>query len=482
VNGPEGIALFEHVISADAGRIHAADRRQWRFVVTMAAFVVFDIFSIVAPGLLVAAAYQSLSLALQDFAPALLLGLALAILYGVGGGYRTQSLVEPRTFMTVRLVILACAWAVALTIAFGLKRTDAFSRTWLFLWLLLSAGLIGLAGLVLPILYAKTPVIARLSNQRVVIQTRGAADLETDLPTASRSVPFSKRLVASGIDEALSLIDGEEPSGSNITLSLSAAELAPLLLGINRFRLSGIDVCLDILTRTPAPCSLGFEVSRFPPVQIIRRPLSDVDIAWKWLIDIVIASLGLLLLAPMFVVVSVLIYLEDGLPIFFRQPREGFRHKVFSVWKFRTMRARDSDIGALCQALPDDERITRIGRLLRATYLDEIPQLFNVLQGHMSLVGPRPHALQMNLGGIPVGSLVSEYATRHKLRPGMTGLAQVRGFRGPVHDLEHLRARIASDIEYIEHWGPVLDLVILLRTFKIVLSAAFRGKPGEKVG
>ena len=482
VDEPGGVGPFVQFIAADAVSIRPATRQHWRFVGAMTAFVLFDIFCIAAPGLLIAAAYQSPAHALEEFDPALLVGVVCVILYAMTGGYQTKSLAAPRTFITVRLVVMACVWTIALTIAFGLKRTDQFSRISLFLWLLGSSGLIGLAGLLLPVIYRTTPVIAHLRKQKVLIQTASAADLGANHPASTRAAPVSKQILTSGVDDALTVIDGEVPFGSDIVLSLSAAELYPLLRGINRFRLSGMDVSVDIVMCIPSSSGLGFEVSRFPPIQIIRRPLSDASVAVKWLFDIVVSSLALLALAPVGAIASALIFLDDGLPIFFRQPRQGFREKVFSAWKFRTMRACDSDIGALRQAEPGDMRITRVGRILRATFIDEIPQLFNVLQGHMSLVGPRPHALQMNVEGVPVGSLVSEYATRQNIRPGMTGLAQVRGFRGPVHDLEHLRARVASDIEYIEQWSLMLDVLILLRTLLIVFGIDLRAKKGQKVG
>ena len=144
------------------------------------------------------------------------------------------------------------------------------------------------------------------------------------------------------------------------------------------------------------------------------------------------------------------------------------------------MRAKDADIGAVRQVLRDDERITFVGRFLRASSFDELPQLFNVLQGKMSLVGPRPHALQMTVDGVLVGELVKEYASRHNIRQGMTGLAQVRGFRGPVHDLKHLQSRIESDLEYIEQWRPTLDLWIMVMTVKVLLSEALFAKAHQE--
>ena len=155
----------------------------------------------------------------------------------------------------------------------------------------------------------------------------------------------------------------------------------------------------------------------------------------------------------------------------FRQRRIGFNDRPFQVFKFRTMFADAADHDARRQVLAGDPRVTRIGRLLRRTSLDELPQLFNVLRGEMSVVGPRPHAPGTQAGSRRFDEVVANYAARHRVKPGLTGLAQVRGLRGPTPDEEMLLRRVESDLEYIARWSPWLDVQIILRTPLVVLRA-----------
>ena len=185
--------------------------------------------------------------------------------------------------------------------------------------------------------------------------------------------------------------------------------------------------------------------------------------------DLMIGSLTLLLLSPLMLLVALLIKLEDGGPILFVQPRMGHGNRIFKMLKFRSMKLGTLDVEGARSTARDDERVTRIGRLIRATSVDELPQLINVLRSQMSLVGPRPHAL---------GSLASErlyweidedYWHRHALKPGMTGLAQIRGHRGATDTVEHLTDRLQSDLEYISDWSPWLDLKILVSTVSVLV-------------
>jgi len=160
-------------------------------------------------------------------------------------------------------------------------------------------------------------------------------------------------------------------------------------------------------------------------------------------------------------------------PVFFRQTRLGFHDKAFKVLKFRTMRA-DASQGAetgpvLRQTSRDDDRVTRLGRILRRTSLDELPQLFNVISGEMSIVGPRPHAKTMTTAGLPLHAVLDVYASRHRIKPGITGWAQVNGCRGEVTTEAKLRQRVTLDCYYIENWSVALDAWIIFRTIGLAL-------------
>jgi lipopolysaccharide/colanic/teichoic acid biosynthesis glycosyltransferase len=176
------------------------------------------------------------------------------------------------------------------------------------------------------------------------------------------------------------------------------------------------------------------------------------------------------LLSPVMALVALAVRLDSPGPVFFRQRRHGFIHEEITVWKFRTMGHDAADATAARQVTHDDERITRVGCLLRSTSLDELPQLLNVLTGEMSLVGPRPHAIGMKTGEVESARMVAEYAHRHRIKPGMTGWAAVKGSRGPLHSAEDVRRRVQLDVEYIERQSFWLDVWIMAVTIPVLLG------------
>ncbi|HEX8570747.1 MAG TPA: exopolysaccharide biosynthesis polyprenyl glycosylphosphotransferase [Caulobacteraceae bacterium] len=186
--------------------------------------------------------------------------------------------------------------------------------------------------------------------------------------------------------------------------------------------------------------------------------------------DLVLAVVALVLAAPVMLAVALAVKLDSPGPILFRQRRHGFNNEVVTVWKFRSMRHDASDATARRQVTADDDRITRVGRFIRQTSLDELPQLLNVLRGEMSIVGPRPHAIGMRTGQAEASRLVAEYAWRHRIKPGITGWAQINGSRGPVHTAADVRRRVMLDIEYIERQSLRLDLWIVLMTIPCLLG------------
>ncbi|WP_368416892.1 sugar transferase, partial [Falsiroseomonas sp.] len=188
-------------------------------------------------------------------------------------------------------------------------------------------------------------------------------------------------------------------------------------------------------------------------------------------LDYLLAGAALAVAAVPMLLIAIAIRLDSPGPVLFRQRRIGFNDRPFQVFKFRTMFDEAADHDARRQVLAGDPRVTRIGRLLRRTSLDELPQLFNVLRGEMSVVGPRPHAPGTRAGTRRFDEVVANYAARHRVKPGLTGLAQVRGLRGPTPDEELLLRRVESDLEYIARWSPWLDLQIILRTPLVVLRA-----------
>ena len=207
------------------------------------------------------------------------------------------------------------------------------------------------------------------------------------------------------------------------------------------------------------------------PLADVQGPVDHDRRAFnKRLQDMVMGLIALVLLAPVMAVIALAIRLDSPGPIFFRQRRHGFNHEEIVVWKFRSMKQEAADATASRQVTHDDDRVTRVGKFIRKTSLDELPQLLNVITGEMSLVGPRPHAIGMKTGHVESARLVAEYAHRHRIKPGMTGWAAVNGSRGPLHTAQDVRARVRLDIEYVERQSLWLDLWIMAVTVPVLLG------------
>jgi polysaccharide biosynthesis protein PslA len=216
---------------------------------------------------------------------------------------------------------------------------------------------------------------------------------------------------------------------------------------------------------------LGFPSSLWQP-KLVLVPAWRLDARarlFKRLVDIGVSLIGLALLALVAPILMLAIRIDSPGPVFFRQRRVGLHGASFQLLKFRTMRAGDTAPEELHQATRDDPRVTRLGCWMRRYSLDELPQLLNVLRGEMSIVGPRPHAPGTRAGGRLFEDVTHRYAARHCVKPGMTGLAQIRGWRGETDTEDKLLRRVDSDLEYIATWSPTLDLTIIWRTAGTVL-------------
>ena len=206
-------------------------------------------------------------------------------------------------------------------------------------------------------------------------------------------------------------------------------------------------------------------INGMPALSVCETPLHGMEAVFKRAMDIVISGFALLLLSPLLILVAAAVKLTSRGPVLFRQRRYGLDGEEIVVYKFRSMRVCE-DGAVVTQAKKEDPRVTRVGAFLRKTSIDELPQLFNVLQGKMSLVGPRPHAVAHNE---LYRKLINGYMIRHKVRPGITGLAQVNGLRGETETLDKMSERVRYDLEYLRHWSPWLDIKILFRTLGVVL-------------
>ena len=284
---------------------------------------------------------------------------------------------------------------------------------------------------------------------------------------ATASAETRRAALDRDLAEAVASVRSLEPDAIYLLLPWSATEI--------------IDRCAKTFLALPVEIHLGpeqilhkfdeVELAKVGPLaslQLTRLPLSRAEVMQKRCFDLVLASLALIALTPLFVIVAILIKLDGPGPIFFVQRRYGFNQQPFRIIKFRTMRASE-DGAVVPQTTRDDPRLTRIGRWQRRWNVDEIPQLFNVLAGDMSLVGPRPHALSHDHD---YERRISLYARRHNVKPGITGWAQINGYRGEIDSDEKIRKRVEYDLFYIDNWSLWLDLKIIART--LLSPAAYR--------
>src|SRR5579859_1022007 len=251
------------------------------------------------------------------------------------------------------------------------------------------------------------------------------------------------------------------PSGATARIAQLIAELAPCPNDVSLL-MDGFDAATEKAAQErllDMPLSLLSGVRRGALQALLKRT-----------IDVTFSLGALIVLAPALVAISIAIRMDSPGPVLFKQRRHGYMNEEVLVWKFRSMRTEMSDYAAARQVTANDDRVTRVGAFLRRTSLDELPQLWNVIRGEMSLVGPRPHAIGMLANGKEASKLVESYAHRHRMKPGLTGWAAINGSRGPVDTPEAVRRRVSLDLEYVERQSVWLDLSIMARTLPCVLG------------
>lgn len=379
------------------------------------------------------------------------------------------------------LLCAATTWALCfgllLLVGFGCNVFGIVSRVWMVGWALAVAAWLGHSRLVLRA-YLSRKLARGGCYERAIILCGDAAEarqLASRVETESRG---HIRAVATATLPASADRDG----GGWLDDLVTRGAVERVIIGhftdhvpacnaiVTRLRRLAIDVTLlPDLGLLQAPMLHVGRIGLLPAVELHVQPLSPPQALLKRAEDLLLGLLLLVAVAPLMLVVALAVRLDSPGPVLFRQERAGLNNRVFQVLKFRTMHAHLADPGSLRQTSRNDRRVTRVGRLLRRTSLDELPQLFNVLAGDMSLVGPRPHALGMTTVGLPVQEALADYTARHRLKPGITGLAQVNGSRGEVDSIGKLERRVALDCEYIENWSLGLDLWIMLRTALLVV-------------
>ncbi len=403
----------------------------------------------------------------------LVLGVLVAVLFILPGAvrhdYAITRYLSHKGHAKRALALWGVAVAGALGFAFLTKTTDNFSRGGtLGLVVGGAAGLLLLRTALVGVMQARAAA-GRVASRHIFL----VGDEEMIRAFSERHAPHEVGLRIVG---AAVLRPGDDTRADDLALAVASARvLRPddvyiLVPWGDRDRL---EAAIDAFMGVPAAVHLAPErfLDKFDDLHVIRngsvaslhlvrRPLSSSEVLAKRTLDVALAATALALLAPLFAALAVMIRREGPGPVFFMQRRYGFNQEPFRIYKFRSMSAME-DGRSVRQATAGDSRITRVGRFMRRTNIDELPQLLNVLRGEMSLVGPRPHAMAHDQA---FEREVALYARRHNVRPGITGWAQVNGWRGETDTPEKVVGRVEHDLFYIDNWSLMLDLSIMVRT------------------
>ncbi|PCJ59137.1 MAG: undecaprenyl-phosphate glucose phosphotransferase [Rhodospirillaceae bacterium] len=393
-----------------------------------------------------------------------------------------------RHLYSIKRIILSVSilFLVLIGLAFALKLSFEYSRIWFFSWYLLTVAALSILRGTTSYLVRSLARAGKLTRNLVIvgggeqgvrllealekhrepwIRILGFFDDRTDrIPCQLGNhrlqgnldglIEFSRH---TRVDEVLIAIPWEAENRlldifRKLKVIPARIRLSPDKIGLNPL-FHNFDRC----------CSI-------PMLDIFDKPISDWNYVLKIIEDRVAGAVLLAASAPIMLLIAIVIKTTSPGPVLFRQQRYGFNNQLIEVYKFRTMHHGQTDQDASKLVTKGDSRVTPFGAFLRRTSLDELPQFFNVLQGNMSIVGPRPHALQAKAGNRLYEEVVSQYASRHKVKPGITGWAQVSGWRGETDNEEKIQRRLEHDLHYIENWSLLFDLRIILRTILVLFK------------
>jgi Undecaprenyl-phosphate glucose phosphotransferase len=423
-----------------------------------------------------------------------LLGVVGSFLAGnalqVAGAYQPSTIRDPFSGLGASLQAVVAVAVILIVSGFVTQTSVAWSRLWAGLWFILT--IIGLTGaraglLVLTRRWAENGSLRRnvavvgagAEAERLLAHVVGTSD-----PTVRIVGVFDNR--SSRVPKSVMghPVRGRVTDLREFTKAMPVDEVIVAIPWTAEESLASIFSqlrCLPVDVRL-APGPIGYRLlgrrishlAQLPLLHVADRPLDDWGKMLKWLEDRILGSLILLLIALPMALIALAVKLDSPGPVLFRQKRYGLNNQLIEVLKFRTMRNDRCDQNGDTSTQMNDARLTRIGALLRRTSLDELPQFINVLRGEMSIVGPRPHATQTKAGNRLLEDVVAEYRVRYKVKPGITGWAQINGWRGTIDSVEKLRNRVEFDIYYLENWSLMFDL-------KIIALTMFKGFIGKEV-
>jgi len=390
--------------------------------------------------------------------------------------YRTLGRQSGRVLAAWALVIVAISVSV-----FMLKASDHVSRFWLISWFASGAVVLVAFRLSLRAVVMRWTQDGRLKRRTVIVG--GGSDAQTLIEAIARGANHDIALIGlfdDRVDDRSPEMVAGVPKLGKVADLIEFARRTRVDLVIVSMPLSAEKRVLEMLKQLwvlPVDIRLSAHMSQLrftskaysyvgdvPVFDMLDRPITDWNVVFKWIFDKAVGLLALVLLSPVMVGTAIAIKLDSPGPVLFRQKRHGFNNELIEIFKFRSMYTDSTDQGAARLVTKGDPRVTRVGRFIRKTSIDELPQLFNVLMGQLSIVGPRPHALQAKAANQLYHEAVDGYFARHRVKPGITGWAQINGWRGETDTLDKIMQRVHHDLYYIEHWSILLDLYILFMT------------------
>lgn len=417
----------------------------------------------------------------------LLIGLAVFVqvsTFHVAGIYHIDTLRNTQYQLSRIWLAWTCVFAVLIVVLFISKSSSAYSRGWMIIWYL--TGLVAFATVRVSLIqYLRHGIRNGTLRQRVIVVGGGAHG--SDLIRELHSVGAHEIEVLGFFDDRAERVP-EEIDGCRklgrfedifqfarekridlVVLALPVGDGKRVYELLKALWVLPVDICVSAgaagIQYSP---DIYKYIENVPLLSVFKKPINDWDYVVKTIEDKVVASLMLLFSLPLLILIAIAIKLDSPGPVIFKQYRYGFNHELFKVWKFRTMYEHLEDPDCATQTTRADFRVTRLGKFLRRTSLDELPQLINVLKGDMSIVGPRPHALATKSEGQLISEVVDKYAARHKVKPGITGWAQVNGWRGETDTAEKVQGRVDCDLYYIENWSLWFDIFIMLKSASVI--------------
>lgn len=398
--------------------------------------------------------------------------------------YRVENLIPTPRILKKTLQVAFFAFLMLLTLGFAFQMTDEFSRIWLVGWVLSVFSALLLIRLSTGQWIRTLAEKGSLSRNIVIIGTGDQAERllkklhDGAFPWINVVGVFHDDENYSGYSIAGFRVMGNIEDLIGFARNHNVDDLVIAMPWASESYMHGLIQRLALLPNhiSLSPDLAGLSIGGrynatyspdIPMLTVINRPIDGWHSVVKFLEDKILGNIILFLISPIMIVIAIAIKLDSSGPVFFKQKRYGFNNQLIEVYKFRSMYTDQADADAAKLATRNDPRVTPVGRFLRKTSLDELPQFINVVKGDMSIVGPRPHALKASAAGRLYDEIVSDYAKRHRVKPGITGWAQINGWRGETDTEEKILKRVEYDLSYVENWSLAFDLKIILKTLLI---------------